>query len=154
MNLSGHSLVDEALKTRIVERVRSNDVPAGVIGFEITETAAIANLSQAERFIEALREYGCCFALDDFGSGLSSFGYLKTLPVDYLKIDGLFVKDILRDPIDLAMVRSINEIGHIMGKKTVAEFVENEAVLLQLEELEVDFVQGYLIGLPAPLSDL
>jgi Amt family ammonium transporter len=129
-------------------------VPGALLGFEVTETAAIANLAQAERFISALREEGAHFALDDFGSGLSSFGYLKSLAVDYLKIDGMFVKDILRDPIDLAMVRSINEIGHIMGKRTVAEFVENEAILERLREIGVDFVQGYHIGMPGRLDEV
>jgi diguanylate cyclase (GGDEF)-like protein/PAS domain S-box-containing protein len=121
INLSGHSLANDVLLQHMVNRLRDGDVPGEFLGFEVTETAAIANLAQAERFISALHEQGSCFALDDFGSGLSSFGYLK--------IDGMFVKDILRDPIDLAMVRSINEIGHIMGKRTVAEFVESDAVL-------------------------
>jgi Amt family ammonium transporter len=154
INLSGQSLADNALLERMVSRLRAGGVPGALLGFEVTETAAIANLAQAERFICALREQGAHFALDDFGSGLSSFGYLKTLAVDYLKIDGMFVKDILRDPIDLAMVRSINEIGHIMGKRTVAEFVENEAILERLREIGVDFVQGYHIGMPARLDEV
>jgi EAL domain-containing protein (putative c-di-GMP-specific phosphodiesterase class I) len=152
LNLSGQSLADTSLLGRIARRLESGEVPGDMLGFEITETAAIANLGQAERFISTLREFGCCFALDDFGSGLSSFGYLKSLPVEILKIDGMFIKDILRDPIDLAMVRSINEIGHIMGKKTVAEFVESEAVSLRLEEIGVDFLQGFHIDMPAKLD--
>ena len=103
------------------------------------------------RFIKALKERGCLFALDDFGSGLSSFAYLKNLPVDHLKIDGVFVKDIIDDPIDLAMVKSINEIGHVMGKKTIAEFVENDAILTKLREVGVDYVQGFGVSRPAPL---
>jgi len=154
INLSGQSLADDGLLARMAERLRAAEVPGDVLGIEITETAAIANLAQAERFISTLREQGVRFALDDFGSGLSSFGYLKSLAVDYLKIDGMFVKDILRDPIDLAMVRSINEIGHIMGKGTVAEFVENEGVLERLREIGVDYVQGYHIGMPGALDDL
>ncbi len=154
INLSGQSLADDGLLARMAERLRAAEVPGEMLGIEVTETAAIANLAQAERFISTLREQGVRFALDDFGSGLSSFGYLKTLAVDYLKIDGMFVKDILRDPIDLAMVRSINEIGHIMAKGTVAEFVENEGVLERLREIGVDFVQGYHIGMPAPLDDV
>ncbi len=97
---------------------------------------------------------GCRFSIDDFGSGLSSFDYLKKLPVDYLKIDGIFVKDIIDDPVDLALVKSINEIGHIMGKQTIAEFVENQAILNELNNIGVDFVQGYHVGRPHPLSEL
>lgn len=97
---------------------------------------------------------GCRFALDDFGSGLSSFGYLKNLPVDYLKIDGMLVKDIVKDPIDHAMVKSINDIGHVMGMKTIAEFVENDEIKNMLIEIGVDYAQGYGIEKPAPFEDL
>ncbi len=100
-----------------------------------------------------MKERGCSFALDDFGSGLSSFAYLKNLPIDFLKIDGLFVRDILSDPIDLAMVKSINDIAHLMGKKTIAEYVENEQILEKLREVGVDYAQGYGIAKPAPLDD-
>ncbi|MDZ4150782.1 EAL domain-containing protein, partial [Methylicorpusculum sp.] len=122
--------------------------------FEITETAAIASLSNATHFIRTLKQQGCFFSLDDFGSGLSSFAYLKNLPVDYLKIDGLFVKDIVDDKVDLAMVRSINEVGHVMDKKTIAEFVENDEILDILKQLGVDYAQGYGIGKPVPLAQL
>ena len=122
--------------------------------FEITETAAILNLSSASDFIISLKNAGCKFSIDDFGSGLSSFDYLKKLPVDYLKIDGVFVKDITVDPVDLALVKSINEIGHVMGKQTIAEFVENQEILDELIKLGVDFAQGYHLGKPKPLSEL
>ena len=105
-------------------------------------------------FISTLRELGCRFALDDFGSGLSSFGYLKNLKVDYLKIDGMFVKDIVDDPIDHAMVKSINEIGQVMGMKTIAEFVENDEIKGMLREIGVNYAQGYGIGKPQPLDEL
>ena len=128
-------------------------LPAQKICFEITETAAIANLSQATQFIQRLRGRGIRFALDDFGSGLSSFAYLKNLPVDILKIDGQFVRDILNDPIDMAMVRAINEIGKVMGKQTVAEFVEHPYTLELLREMGVNSAQGYAISKPAPLAE-
>ncbi|MDP3837661.1 MAG: EAL domain-containing protein, partial [Methylococcales bacterium] len=106
------------------------------------------------KFINSLKERGCLFSLDDFGSGLSSFGYLKNLPVDFIKIYGLFVKDMLDDKVDLAMVKSINEVGHVMGKKTIAEFVENEAIFNLLNVLGVDYAQGYGIGKPVLLNEL
>ena len=106
------------------------------------------------KFISTLNGFGCRFALDDFGSGLSSFGYLKNLSVDYLKIDGMFVKDIVDDPIDHAMVKSINEIGHVMGMQTIAEFVENDVIKGMLKEIGVDYVQGYGIGKPQSLNEL
>jgi len=104
--------------------------------------------TQANRFIQALKELGCKFALDDFGTGLSSFGYLKHFPVDYLKIDGSFVREILRDPIDREMVRSINEIGHLTGKQTIAEFAENAEIIQMLTSLGVDYAQGYGVAQP------
>ena len=115
---------------------------------ERAETAAIASYSQANRFIQALKEFGCRFALDDFGTGLSSFGYLKHFPVDFLKIDGSFVKEILHDPIDREMVRSINEIGHLTGKQTIAEFAENEEIIAMLRGMGVDDAQGYGVSEP------
>ena len=111
------------------------------------------NLDKAVSFINRLKSKGCEFALDDFGSGLSSFTYLKKLPVDYLKIDGAFVKEIVTDRIDHAMVKSINEIGHVMGKQTIAEFVENDAILKKLKEIGVDYAQGYGIAMPQPLDE-
>ena len=154
INLSGISLSDESMLAFISEQFNLWGIPTQKICFEITETAAIANLSCATKFINHLRECGCLFSLDDFGSGLSSFAYLKSLPVDFLKIDGLFVKDIADDKVDLAMVRAINEVGHIMGKKTIAEFVENEQIFNLLKELGVDYAQGYGIGKPVCLDEL
>jgi diguanylate cyclase (GGDEF)-like protein/PAS domain S-box-containing protein len=154
INLSGLSLVDDEFRLAVLRQLDETGVPPAKICFEITETAAIVNMAKATRFIRALKTKGCRFALDDFGSGLSSFAYLKNLPVDFLKIDGVFVKDIVDDRTDFEMVRSINGIGHVMGKKTIAEFVENEAILAKLRELGVDYGQGYGIGLPRPLDAL
>lgn len=152
INLSGHSLGDDQFLDFVVDLFVTSRVPASKICFEITETAAIANLELASRFIETLKALGSRFALDDFGSGLSSFAYLKTLPVDYLKIDGMFIRDINEDPIHRAMVQSINEVGHLMGMETVAEFVENDAIIDVLRELGVDYAQGYGICPPRPLE--
>jgi diguanylate cyclase (GGDEF)-like protein/PAS domain S-box-containing protein len=154
INLSGLTLGDQQFLLGLEQHFKDTNIPPEKICFEITETAAIANLSKATSFIRTLKNLGCQFALDDFGSGLSSFGYLKTLPVDYLKIDGLFVKDIENDPIDLAMVKSINDIGKVMGKKTIAEFVENEAILNILKKIKVDYAQGYSVGRPKSIDEL
>lgn len=154
INLSGQSLGDQDFLQFVIDKFGEGQVPPEKICFEITETATIANLSSATDFIAALKKLGCYFALDDFGSGLSSFAYLKNLAVDFLKIDGMFVKDIIDDPTDLAVVISINEIGRAMGKKTIAEFVENEAILEKLREIGVDYAQGYGIGRPMPLTEM
>lgn len=154
INLSGQSIGNEHLLNTIIRNLHTLDIPPEKLCWEVTETAAIANLQQATLFINSLRNLGCKFALDDFGSGMSSFTYLKHLPVDYLKIDGSFVRDACRDPIDLAMVRSINEIGHLMGKKTIAEFVEDDATLKLMTEVGVDFAQGYGVAKPMPLDAL
>ncbi len=154
INLSGQSLTEDGFLDFIINKFDETGMRPEKICFEITETAAIANLSMASNFITALRSIGCSFALDDFGSGLSSFGYLKNLPVDYLKIDGMFVKDMVNNPIDRAMVKSINEIGQVMGMETIAEFVENDETIALLETIGVDYVQGYAFGRPAPLLDI
>ncbi len=154
VNLSGPSLCDEYFLEFIKRQFALYKVPYKHICFEITETAAITNLSKAVDFIRELRSCGCRFSLDDFGSGLSSFSYLKNMQVDYLKIDGSFVRDMVDDPMDEAMVSSINQVGHVIGLKTIAEFVESEAVLARLREMGVDFAQGYCIEQPKPLEDL
>jgi diguanylate cyclase (GGDEF)-like protein/PAS domain S-box-containing protein len=150
INLSGQSLCDDRFLSFVVDELSQAGVRPSQLCFEITETAAIANLSRAMRFISTLKGMGCRFALDDFGSGLSSFTYLKNLPVDYLKIDGAFIKDMMNDPIDHAMVESINQIGHVMRIQTIAERVESETILLELKKIGVDYAQGYAISAPQP----
>jgi diguanylate cyclase (GGDEF)-like protein/PAS domain S-box-containing protein len=152
INLSGQSLGDDKFLPFVIEQFHRTGLDARRICFEITETAAIASFSQANRFIQALKELGCKFALDDFGTGLSSFGYLKHFPVDFLKIDGSFVKEILHDPIDREMVRSINEIGHLTNKRTIAEFAENEDIITMLRNLGVDYAQGYGVARPQKIQ--
>jgi len=153
INLSGQSLSDEDFPSFIAEEINRSGAPADRICLEITETAAVANLDHALRFIRALKKLGCRFALDDFGSGWSSFSYLKSLPVDYLKIDGSFVKDMAADAVDFAMVESINHIGHAIGIQTIAEFAESEAILEKLRQIGVDYAQGYAIERPRPLAE-
>lgn len=154
VNLSGLSINDPEFLKYVRQSIEEFSVPPERICFEITETATISNLNEAVSFIQQMKEIGCQFSLDDFGSGLSSFGYLRTLPVDYVKIDGIFVKNICRNEVDRAMVRSINEIGQLMGKQTVAEFVEDQASADLLQEIGVDYVQGYGISKPEPIEQL
>jgi diguanylate cyclase (GGDEF)-like protein/PAS domain S-box-containing protein len=154
INISGRSLGDEEFLQLVADEIEAAAIPGEQICFEITETAAIANLRRASRFIRMLKARGCRFALDDFGSGLSSFAYLKNLEVDYLKIDGGFVRDIATDPIDRAMVEAINSVGHVMRIRTIAEFVENGDILAVLGELGVDYAQGYGISRPIAFETL
>jgi len=137
-----------------IEKIKNDQIAPERICFEITETAMIANLKSAIQSVTVLRDLGCTIALDDFGSGLSSFAYLKNLPVDYLKIDGSLIKDLDHDSINVTMVSSINHIGHSMGLKTIAEYVENDAVLNILRDMEVDYVQGYGVAKPVPLEEI
>jgi diguanylate cyclase (GGDEF)-like protein len=153
INLSGASIGDDALLEFVREGLVTHGVPPEVICFEVTETMAITDLDMAIRFITELRALGCRFALDDFGSGLSSFAYLKRLPVDLVKIDGNFVRDLVTDPVDRAMVESVNRIAHEMGLRTVAEFVESDQTLRCLNRIGVDYAQGYAIGRPEPFED-
>ncbi|PHX34490.1 hypothetical protein AO284_17025, partial [Pseudomonas sp. NZIPFR-PS2] len=148
INLSGITIGDDDFLGFLREKFHTYTIPPGMICFEITETSAIANLGSAIRFINELKALGCHFSLDDFCAGMSSFAYLKHLPVDFLKIDGSFVKDMLDDPINRAMVEVINHIGHVMGKRTIAEFVETPQIEQALLEIGVDYAQGYLIERP------
>lgn len=152
INLSGQSLSDEKFLSFITSLLDETDFPCEKLCFEITETAAISNLVQATSFINKLRERKVCFALDDFGSGHSSFEYLRSLPVDYVKIDGSFVKNKLVDKLDEATVRSITEVAKAAGIMVVAEYVETEAIANALAEIGVDFAQGYHYGRPSKLE--
>ncbi len=154
INLSGQSLADDHFLDFIIEQLELSQLNPQLICFEITETAAITNLTRAMRLFGELKQRGCRFSLDDFGSGLSSFAYLKTLPVDYLKIDGAFVKDILTDEIDEAMVEAIHKVGHVMELQTIAEFVENDAIAERLRQIGVNYAQGYGIARPEPLDEI
>ncbi len=154
INISGRSLGDIEFRQSIHSIFKKFKIPAKNIGFEITETAAIASFENAIQFINEFKKAGCTFSLDDFGSGLSSFAYLKQLPVDTLKIDGIFVLNIDVEPIDYAMVKSINEIAHLYNKKTVAESVESDSIFEKLRELGVDYAQGYSISKPMSLVNI
>jgi len=148
------SIGDETFLDFVEERLAATGFPAEKLCFEITETAAIENLHQAVRLLGRLGARGVRFALDDFGSGMASYAYLKELPVAFLKIDGKFIQDIVTDPLDRAMVESINQVGHVMGLETIAESVGSLAAVNQLRALGVDYGQGHWISPPRPLSAL
>lgn len=152
VNLSGATLRDAGFADFVRQELDIHHVPAGLLCFEITESAAIANLNHATPFICSLKALGCLFSLDDFGAGISSFAYLKNLPVDFLKIDGNLVRGIEDDPVALAMTEAINRVGHVMGLKTIAEFVENQVIMEKLRKLKVDYAQGFGISGLTPLT--
>ena len=153
INLSGQSLGEQDFLEFIYTEIRNSGVPPKCICFEVTETAAVAKMDEAVRFMESIRDIGCSFSLDDFGSGASSFRYLKTLPVDFLKIDGAIIRDMVVDETSAAMVVAINQIAHTMNLRTIAEYVENDAIKMQLTEIGVDYAQGFAIGEPVPFAD-
>ena len=153
INLSGQTLSDSSFIQFTHDLLDQCSIPAENLCFEITETIAITDLSEAKRFIDSFRERGVLFSLDDFGTGLSSFSYLKELPVNYLKIDGSFVKEICVDPIAETMVSAINDVGHTMNLQTIGEFVENAAICERLREIGVDYGQGFGIAKPTPFAD-
>ena len=151
INLSGATLNADGILEFIREQAQKHQLPPGSVCFEVTETAAINNMRNATQFMRAVKALGFCFALDDFGVGTSSLAYLKTLPVDYLKIDGSFIRNIVHDPVDRAMADTINRVGHIMGLQTVGEYAETDSVIAELRNLGVDFAQGYGVQRPQPL---
>ncbi|MBC7994536.1 MAG: EAL domain-containing protein [Rhizobacter sp.] len=153
INLSGASMADASLVDFVRDQLKAHRVAPELVCFEITETAAVGNFDVAVQMMHGMRDLGCRFALDDFGAGMSSFTYLKRLPVDYVKIDGAFVKDMAKDTVDFAMVEAIHNVAHRMGLRTVAEFVQNDATIEMLRRLGVDYVQGYGVEKPRPLDD-
>jgi EAL domain-containing protein (putative c-di-GMP-specific phosphodiesterase class I) len=154
LNLSSNTVSDEGFGERVREVLAETRFPARRLLFEITETSAVENLGQAVALIERLRALGCRFALDDFGSGLSSFSLLRSLPLDLLKIDGTFVRNMARDPVDRAVVESTTRVAHAMGVATIAEWVDSPDLLPGLRELGIDYAQGFAVAGPVPLSKL
>lgn len=152
INLSAQSMGDNRFLEYVIRQSVRTQIPLEKLCFELAEVIATANLSKSRILIHALKDRGCRFALDDFGSGLSAFSQLEDLPVDYLKIDGTFVKSIVDDAVALTIVRSIHDIGNVMGKQTIAEHVESGAILSKLETIGVDYVQGYALGRPENLA--
>ncbi len=150
INLSGHAFQDQSLLSLIQQKLEMTWVPANRLTFEITETAAIANYAQTREMVARLRALGCRFALDDFGAGFNSFNYLKNFPVDYLKLDGTFISNLRNDPVDQILVKSMIAVAHSLGKKTVAEYVEDVETMELLKQYGIDFVQGFYLGKPAP----
>jgi diguanylate cyclase (GGDEF) domain len=154
VNLSGYTISDEKFLDHVISRLKAMPLPEGCLQFEITETAAVKHFDKAAHFISSLQQYGCRFALDDFGSGLSSFGYLKQLPVNYLKIDGSFVRHMESEDVEYSMVSTINHLAHIMGLQTIAECIENQSQMQMLKDMGVDYGQGYYLAPPEPLENL
>jgi EAL domain-containing protein (putative c-di-GMP-specific phosphodiesterase class I) len=152
INLSGATFGDDDFVDYVCRQFEIYRVPPELICFEVTETNAIANISSARRFIQALKKLGCRFSLDDFGTGMSSFAYLKHLPVDYIKIDGSFVREMLNNKVDRAMIETIVHMAKVMGKKVIAECVESEDILEALREIGVGYAQGYAVGRPEPFE--
>ncbi|MFO8064063.1 MAG: EAL domain-containing protein, partial [Spirochaetia bacterium] len=153
INLSAASVVDDSFLDFVIQTFEETGADPSAFCFELTETTAVENLSRAVGFMNRLKKMGVTFALDDFGNGFSSFAYLKNLPVDYLKIDGSYVRDSDRDPIDRAMVEAVNNIGHVMGMQTIAEFVSNASIRSIVTDIGCDYLQGYEIAHPGPLSE-
>ncbi len=151
VNISGSSIGDDSLTPYINKKLIEYRINPANICFEITETAAISNLREALGFVEHIRQLGCRFALDDFGSGMSSFSYLKTIPADFIKIDGEFVRNMLKDPMNTAIVESINRIGHVAGLQTIGEHAESKEIIARLRAMGVDYAQGYAIDKPIPV---
>jgi len=152
INLSAQSLLDEDFNDVIISTLREFNIPPEKICFEFSEATAIGNLRHTLEFIESLHKFGFSFSLDNFGSGISSFSYLKQLPVDTIKIDGSLVKNIVSNPVDFTMVNFIHDIGKSLGRKTTACFVENNKIMDKLERIGVDYVQGYAVGKPMPFA--
>jgi diguanylate cyclase (GGDEF)-like protein len=153
INLSGATLEQDGLLNYVVGQLTESAVPPAKVIFEVTESVAIDRLSGAVEFIRTLRDYGCRFSIDDFGAGHATFSYLKTLPVDFVKIDAMFVRELAENEADYAMVKSINEIAHLLGKQTIAESADSDAVVEKLRELEVDLAQGAAVAAPEPMED-
>jgi EAL domain-containing protein (putative c-di-GMP-specific phosphodiesterase class I) len=154
INLSGQSLRDASFLEFVVEQIRTTGISANILCFELTETATIGNLENAQAFMRRLRSLGCRFALDDFGTGVSSLAYLKDLSVDYLKIDGSFVRDIIVNPRSESMVKAIAQLAKVMRMETIAEYVETDALRARVADLGVDFGQGFAMGKSQRLEDL
>ena len=152
INLSGQSLTDLKVYDYIHQLLKSTGVDPHRLCFEITESSVIANMDVAQQFVGGLRKLGCRFALDDFGSGLSTFDYLKQLEVDYVKLDGSLVRDVASSRVSQAMVHAVNYVVHVMGMESIAEFVESDAIIATVRKLSVDYLQGYAIGRPQPID--
>ncbi len=154
VNLSGRTIEDEEFMNSLVERLEQAEVPSGQLCFEVTETAAMTDLDRANYFMRRLHQTGVQLALDDFGSGHASYNYLKALPVDYVKIDGSFVRNIGTNIFDYSVVKSIHEMARALGKRTIAEYVESEIALNKIRKIGIDYGQGFIIEKPKPLDDL